>query len=551
MISPRKLTLLLLALAAIVTVNLASASQPSVYEHAWTIAQPPEDDEIVKEFKKYFKKYKDTPTRVEAVLALEGEESPAVVKALLPVLRDEVVEVRDAAVRVLGGFKTSRPIKAMMVHFEDTKDEYERLGILGAVAVGGYSLDPESFYEALGDKSWAVRRNGVKALVAAAKSAPANRIVLVDPDAKPKRKPRGWPESPEAAVAPLCDDKEVAVRCSAIEGLAEMNSEFVVKPAIAMLEDPIWQVRVSAIDALKRVRRKESIGPLVARMQIEEGRLIIDIGAALGELTGRNFGQRKDGWKSFWDTFSTRFELPTDQFIADLKAAKKLTAESYTPAGSVSYHGISTPSRSILFVIDVSGSMENSVIEKERFEDGEYPSFSRIDIVKTELARTIEGLEPYVKFNILSFATKTAPWKKGLVKANVLNKSSAMDWTINLEALGGASNSDMAGVGLTGAANMSAGKTNTYGSLMWALGAAGGGLRDKEYEVAVDTIFFLSDGRPSTGEFVDTEDILREVLKANELRKVVLHTIAIGEFQKGFMRQLAEKSGGVFVDLGR
>ena len=37
------------------------------------------DDEIVKEFKRYFKKYKDTPTRVEAVLALEGTESNAVV----------------------------------------------------------------------------------------------------------------------------------------------------------------------------------------------------------------------------------------------------------------------------------------------------------------------------------------------------------------------------------------------------------------------------------------------------------------------------------------
>jgi Mg-chelatase subunit ChlD len=86
---------------------------------------------------------------------------------------------------------------------------------------------------------------------------------------------------------------------------------------------------------------------------------------------------------------------------------------------------------------------------------------------------------------------------------------------------------------------------------MEALNAAGGGLKDKEYEVAVDTIFFLSDGRPSTGEFVDTEDILREVLKANELRKVVIHTIAIGEFQKSFMQRLAEKSGGVFVDLGR
>jgi hypothetical protein len=38
---------------------------------------------------------------------------------------------------------------------------------------------------------------------------------------------------------------------------------------------------------------------------------------------------------------------------------------------------------------------------------------------------------------------------------------------------------------------------------------------------------------------------------ANELRKVVIHTIALGEFQKEFMRTLARENGGVFVDLGR
>ena len=50
---------------------------------------------------------------------------------------------------------------------------------------------------------------------------------------------------------------------------------------------------------------------------------------------------------------------------------------------------------------------------------------------------------------------------------------------------------------------------------------------------------------------MDIEDILKGVKEANELRKVVVHTIAIGEFQKTFMKRLAEENGGVFVDLGR
>ena len=532
-------TTLLASLLALLVLPLVSAGAPGP------------DDELVKEFKKYFKKYKDTPTRVEAILSLEGEESPKVVGVLVPILKDEEPEVVRAAVQVLSKFTTPRPVKEIMAEFEGTKDEAERVGLLEAVALGGYSLDPQNFYLALRDKSWEVRRRGAQATVAAALSDPTGRIDLTDPDEKPKRRPRDWPATPEDALQPLVGDKEVAVRCAALDGLARLGSRTVVEPSIAALGDPVWQVRVTAIQALGTVRDQRSIGPLVARMQVEEGRLVADIGAALAELTGRNYGQRKDGWKSFWDTFADRFEMPSDEKIAEMKRAKKLQAEAYTPPGSVSYHGIQTPSRRILFVIDVSGSMENEVIERERFEDGEYPSMTRIDIVKTELARTIEGLEDYVEFNVMSFATEVDTWKKGLVRANVLNKSSAKDWVMKLEAIGGSSNEELARAGLVGAANMEAGKTNTFGALMEALGAAGTGIRDEEYEVAVDTIFFLSDGRPSTGKFVDTEDILREVLEANELRKIVLHTIAIGEFQKNFMKRLAEKSGGVFVDLGR
>ncbi len=57
---------------------------------------------------------------------------------------------------------------------------------------------------------------------------------------------------------------------------------------------------------------------------------------------------------------------------------------------------------------------------------------------------------------------------------------------------------------------------------------------------------------PSVAEDLsDVEEIVREVRKANELRKVVLHTIALGPFQKSFMKRLAEENGGVFVDLGK
>ena len=240
-----------------------------------------------------------------------------------------------------------------------------------------------------------------------------------------------------------------------------------------------------------------------------------------------------------------------------LAEARAKANEKYSIKNASNFVGVETPSRSILFVIDVSGSMEDLVVDREQFQDGDYPSWARMDIVKTELARTIEGLESYVKFGIISFATDTKRWKKKLVPANVVNKSSALDFVMKLEPLGGNSKIDLPLIGLGAGPDLSAGKTNTYGALAQALGiedeksrAVKSGSKEK-YTVEVDTVFFLSDGRPTYGKYIETREILDRITEGNLLRKVVLHTIAIGNFDKGFMRSLAVKNGGVFVDLGK
>lgn len=406
------------------------------------------DDEIVKEFRRYFKKYKDAPTRVEAVLALEGTESTAVVDVLVPVLKDKQPEVARAAVRVLSGFETRPPVDRLLEQLESKSDERIRSGLLQAIAEGGYTGTSEALVVLLADGSWDVRRRAVQALVST--------------------------QAPLAgeAIAPLCADAEIGVRCAAIDGLAELKSRLVLAPAVQSLDHESWQVRTSAIHALGRVRDRDSIEPLLTRMTVEEGRLIEDIGQALANLTGRDFGQRIDAWQNFWNTYKDRFEIPTDAELARLREVQKERRESYSPPGAVSFVGVETPSRSIIFVIDVSGSMEQEVVDEERFKDGGYPSLKRIDIVKTELIRTIQGLESYVKFNILAFATEVDPWKKRLVGANPLNKSSAESFVKRLEAIGGSSKQDLARAGLVGTANLEAGKTNSYDALMGALGVS-------------------------------------------------------------------------------
>jgi HEAT repeat protein len=485
------------------------------------------DDEIIKEFKKYFKKYKETATRVEAILSLEDVESTKVVSALVPILKDPESEVVDAAVRVLGGFESRPPVDAMLAKLEGDKNEVIRIGLLRSLTAGGYADTSEAVLICLTDKNWDVRRRATQAVAAI-----------------------GKPEL-DMHLLPLVGDKESAVRCAAFEGLTALRSEKVLAPARVSLGDSEWRVRATAIAALGSIRHRDSIEPLINRFKVEEGRLREDIAGALEELTGRGFGQRIELWERFWENYKATYEIPTDQALKDLRSKQKARQAEYKPEGATTFVGVDTPSRSILFVIDVSGSMENHIVEKERFEDGDYPSYSRMDIVKTELLRTVENLEPYVKFNILKFATDVKPWKKKLVSANVLNKSSAVDWCKRLEPIGGASKGDLARAGLVGAANLGAGKTNTYGALAEALGLTKKGATKNYEKLEVDTIFFLSDGQPTHGDFVDRDDILREINGANQLRKVAIHTIAIGEFQRTLMKRLAEANGGVFVDLGR
>lgn len=488
-----------------------------------------QDLETVSDFRKYYKKFKENAERIESVLALEGFDHPAVVDALITVLPKAQPPVVDVIVRVLGGFEEQAPIDRLLAVLEKEKKEVVRVTILRALEAGGYSPLGEAVTECLEDRSWDVRRRAVRALAATGDSA------FVAP------------------ILELCDDKEVAVQCTALDALALLGAHDVRPPATVALNADAWQLRASAIAALGKVRHRDSIPALIDRMQVEEGRLAADLAAALESLTGRGFGTRLELWQRFWGDYGDRYQIPTDEELATLRAKQAARKAEYEGSSGLAYHGISTPTRRVIFVIDISGSMEDEVVEKERFEDGDYPSYSRIDIVKTELGRTIEGLEPYVQFNVLAFATEVKPWKKTLQRANVLGKKSAMDFVRKLEPIGGSSKEDLARVGLVTAANLEGGRTNTWGALAAALGVQTGlrkPTRD-DYEVDVDTIFFMSDGKPTAGEFIDVEDIVREVRKVNELRRVVLHTIALGPFQKTFMKRLAQENGGVFVDLGK
>ena len=498
--------------------------------------------EQIDEFKKFYKPTKSTHERVEAIHVLDGLDRVSAAELLLAACGDKEFPVREAALQVLASYPG--PEVRAFLREAAADDKRTKSGARsGAIQTLGALKDADSvplLIKNLGAADFEVKRSSVVAL---------GRI------------------GAESAVDPilkLLADPEPALRTVALDALGLLRKPQACVPAILpLLEGPDWQVRASAIQALGKMRVKEAIPPLIAALSREEGRLREDAVAALRNTTASDFGEDAEGWQRWWDGVKDRFVVPTDEELAKRKEQMEKSAAQYAKKKEADFVGVPTKSRRIVFVIDTSGSMEDLIADTAnlKFKDRAYASFMKMEIVKDELTRTIDALGPEVRFNILTFATEVKQWKSSLVPANLVNKAGAVKYISDLKPIGGASQGFNARAGLSGAAGMAGGKTNTYGALMTALDgtAAGAGPRgattgadyDKSYASPIDTIYFLSDGVPSTGEYVEREEILAEVRRVNSLRKIVINTIAIGDMDHALMKMLAAQNYGSFVDLGR
>ena len=61
-----------------------------------------------------------------------------------------------------------------------------------------------------------------------------------------------------------------AERAAALEIAAKSDDPGAAPLLIAMLGDPVWQVRLTAVEGLGRLRVREAAGPLVSRLETEE-----------------------------------------------------------------------------------------------------------------------------------------------------------------------------------------------------------------------------------------------------------------------------------------
>jgi uncharacterized protein YegL len=211
----------------------------------------------------------------------------------------------------------------------------------------------------------------------------------------------------------------------------------------------------------------------------------------------------------------------------------------YMLSSSQTFYGLKTEGQRILFVVDVSGSMEGKdegdltdrVVAQATQTGGQavgdalggsVGSFigaqtaaeaTKLGGAKRELIPAIQGLPESTSFSIITFGNDTKEWYRGMVPATGSNRNLAVAFLKQLEANGGTPASQ-------------------------ALTKA---FESKDASI----IFFVSDGQPTDSS---PDQILGQVTTLNASHHVKISTVGLGDDQDAkFLDQLAIQNGGQYV----
>ncbi|MCK5347005.1 MAG: HEAT repeat domain-containing protein, partial [Candidatus Heimdallarchaeota archaeon] len=103
--------------------------------------------------------------------------------------------------------------------------------------------------------------------------------------------------------------KSDLVRAAAIKALREIDQDKALKILIIALKDKNIIIRTQAAIGLGQIGTKECIMPLINQLEKESGRLKWDIVTMLTNLTGKNYGDNVDQWRSWWHANKNKAEL--------------------------------------------------------------------------------------------------------------------------------------------------------------------------------------------------------------------------------------------------
>jgi HEAT repeat protein len=492
--------------------------------------------EKIKEFKK-FQNHEDVRIRAEQHERLSLVDHPEAALILINVgMRDDTFRVRDRAIWALSKHKSAGSLAVARALLKTGSDE-AKTGVARALSkmdphppgaaaevaalllAGGKETTREALCQALG---FFADKVGTPALVANLKGP--EKVVIAAADAL------GLVKDP-AAVAPL----------------------------VAMLKGGTWVTQVAAIDALALIRSKDSVPPLIEYLANAEGRPREDAKIALQQITGREFGMKAEDWQGWWKDNGEKWEVPPPVDPKTIEAKEKNVDDGYGRSHKVvEYHRIKTYSKRLLFVVDISASMQDVIKVKRGYDavDKRFQASPKIDLARHELKAVLKTLDKNTWFNVMCFETDIRPWKKEAVLADPSSVADAVQWVESQRARTGGSSGGMrqsSGIDENG---WVVGRTNTYGALKFVFGRPlkpGIGVTGNPKPAGnCDTVFFLTDGEPTEGETTNLDEILADVVQWNKTAKLIIHTIGMSETSglRTLLSGLAQQTGGKCVFVG-
>jgi hypothetical protein len=310
----------------------------------------------------------------------------------------------------------------------------------------------------------------------------------------------------------MAGDSRRFVRNAALGDLVQRDPRMHEDLLIEALSNEDWTTRAVALEGLLAARTRAGTGAIVGRMAAEEGRMLARFADTLWQLTGQPFRMTPKAWESWWKTAQPDFEPIALEELELLRLAEERRRLSQSTTAN-SFFGIRVISHRVIFILDVSGSMDERLLTKFLDEKGE----TRIAFAKREMIAAIQRLEKGTFFNLITFSQGIDSWTpSGMALSSPENIDSAVRYTEKI---------------LTG------GGTNLFGALRAAFS-------DPE----VDTIFVLSDGEPTVGALIESWEIRKEVATWNENRGVLINAISVGG-KLNILEWLATDSGGSFTQV--
>lgn len=288
-----------------------------------------------------------------------------------------------------------------------------------------------------------------------------------------------------------------------------------------------WMVQRAAIEALVILGQREGAGAMITALAGASGRLRTDLRGGLVALTGLDYQTNSTLWETWWESDGEQFDVPeTGRALGAALPAKDSVG--------MTFFGISTESQRVLFLLDLSGSMNYSMIARDNPTDspGGPPDLprgkeqSRLQAAKVDLVRALGGLREGALFNLVLYASDVWTWQDELVEMEGAQRVEVQEYVDDLRASGG---------------------TNIYGALRTALEIAGVKGGEEWDSPRIDTLFLLTDGRPSVGLTTQPDEILAYVRDKNRSGGIVIHTIGLSGAQDAYLlSELAAQNGGTY-----